>query len=91
MKENNTAMNMATKHSYDKYKNEFVRLKFAKTSFSKTNLLVKFPKYKYTKIFNPCMVNNQYIIHTCMHILQIYRSKNVQLEHANFENFTIKK
>ena len=44
MKENNTAMNMAMKHSYERCKNEFVMLNFVKTSFSKTNLLVEFLK-----------------------------------------------
>ena len=46
MKEDNTTMNMATKHSYDKCKNEFVRFNFTKTSFSKNNSLVVFLKYK---------------------------------------------
>ena len=46
MKGDNTAMNMAMGHSYEKCKNEFVKLIFTKTSFSKTNLLVEFSKYK---------------------------------------------
>ena len=89
MKESNTAMNMAMKHSYEKCKNEFVRLNFAKTLFSKTNLLVEFLKYKYAKIFNSCIVNIWYIICNCMCVLQIYRSKNVQSEHTTFKNFTV--
>ena len=36
--ENNTTTNMAMRHSYEKCKNEFVRLNFAKTSFSKNQL-----------------------------------------------------
>ena len=40
------AMNMAMRPSYEKCKNEFVRLIFTKISFSKTNMLVEFSKYK---------------------------------------------
>ena len=42
MKMNNTAMNMAMKCSYEKFKNEFVRLIFAKTSFSKPTYWLNF-------------------------------------------------
>ena len=38
----NTNMNMVMKHLFDKCKNEFVKLKFAITSFLKTNLPIEF-------------------------------------------------
>ena len=43
---NNTAMNMVMKHLSEKCKNEFFKLKFAITSFLKTNLPIWFQKFK---------------------------------------------
>ena len=46
MKGNNTTISMVMKHLSEKHKNEFVKLKFVITSFSKTNLLIEFQRFK---------------------------------------------